>query len=172
MGIDRRSQTWAWQRDKCVGHVRRGWKNGSIIQRRESGKKPAEEGNTCHWVSRRSYARGAASQERKDRKSFYSLIFLVGFTPESFLMTCRQCNNQCGCFSTVLLKCGDVPSREEEEKKEIEIVHQLNLAKMCHLIPIKSVWLFQHKHVGRENQAGWLNEPYLDLMERAKANAI
>ncbi|PKU41249.1 hypothetical protein llap_8438 [Limosa lapponica baueri] len=30
-------------------------------------------------------------------------------------------------------------SREEEEKKEIEIVHQLNLVEMCYLTPIKSM---------------------------------
>ena len=157
MGIDRRSQRWAWQRDKLVGHVRRGWKNGSIIQSKGSRKKPAEGVNMCQWVSRRSCGRGGASQEGKDGESFYRLVFLVSFTPKSILMTCRQCNNLCGCFVTVLLGCAGVPSREEEEKKEVEVVHQLNLVEMCHLTPMKSMWLFQCKHVGRENQAGWLN---------------
>lgn len=54
-------------------------------------------------------------------------------------MTCRQCNNLCGCSITVVLRCADVPSREEEEKKEIEIIHEQNLVEMCHLTSMKSM---------------------------------
>lgn len=92
------------------------WKHNT---KRRKQKEAIGRGKCMLLSFKEDCAKGAASQEGEDRKSFYRLIFLATFTPESLLMTCRQCNNLCGCFVTVLLRCADVPSREEEEKKEI-----------------------------------------------------
>lgn len=89
-------------------YMKKNWKNGSIRQSQGAERKQWRKETHATEFQRE------AVQEGKDKKRFYRITFLTNSMPESLSKIGRQCNNLCGCFATVLLRCAHLSSREEE----------------------------------------------------------